>query len=249
MSQHDYSIANASGSAVRSDLNNALGAIATANSGATAPTTTYAYMLWADTANTKLKMRNGANSAWIEVGALDSANLGLMLASYFPNVNSNITASDEELNKLDGCNATTTELNLLSGKTSLVSLSDVYPVGSIYINATNNSNPSSYFGFGTWVAFGSGRVMVGLDSDDTDFDTVEETGGAKTHTLTTAEMPAHTHSVHGTNHHNTPSSTDYTATEYGTYYENHTNTGSTGGGGAHNNVQPYITVYMWKRTA
>jgi len=250
MSQHDYSIANASGSAVRSDLNNALGAIATANSGATAPTTTYAYMLWADTANTKLKMRNGANSAWIEVGTLDSANLGLMLASYFPNVNSNITASDEELNKLDGCNATTTELNLLSGQTSLVSISDVYPVGSIYINATSSSNPSSLLGFGTWVAFGSGRVMVGLDTGDSDFNAAEETGGSKTdsHALTVSEIPAHTHNGNNDNTFgaDNPGGDSRTLKQSGS-----DNTGSTGGGQAHSHdiVQPYIVVYMWKRTA
>ena len=115
MSQHDYSIANASGSAVRADLNNALGAIVTSNSGATKPSTTYAYQIWADTTTTKLKIRNGANNAWFEVGTLDTANLGLMLASFFPNVNSNITASDEELNKLDGAAVTTAELNRLSG--------------------------------------------------------------------------------------------------------------------------------------
>ena len=115
MSQHDYSIANASGSAVRSDLNNALGAIVTSNSGATEPSTTYAYQVWADTTTNKLKIRNGANNAWFEVGTLDTANLGLMLASFFPNVNSNITASDEELNKLDGAAVTTAELSRLSG--------------------------------------------------------------------------------------------------------------------------------------
>jgi len=118
MSQHDYSIANASGSAVRADLNNALGAIATSNSGATEPSTTYAYQVWADTTTNKLKIRNGANNAWFEVGTLDTANLGLMLASFFPNVNSNITASDEELNKLDGAAVTTAEINLLSGLSS-----------------------------------------------------------------------------------------------------------------------------------
>ena len=250
MSQHDYSIANASGSAVRADLNNALGAIATANSGATEPSTTYAYQLWADTANTKLKIRNGANNTWYEVGAVDSANLGLMLASYFPNVNANITASDEELNKLDGCNATTTELNLLSGQTSLVAIADVYPVGSIYINATNNSNPSSLLGFGTWTAFGSGRVMVGLDSGDTDFDAAEETGGSKTdsHALTTAEMPAHTHNslTDVTFGADNPSGDPRSLLQSGS-----DNTGSTGGGSAHTHdiVQPYIVVYMWKRTA
>jgi len=74
----DYTIDNATGAAVRTDLNNVFGAIATSNSGATEPTTTYAYMLWADTANTLLKIRNGANSAWITVGTLDATNLGLI---------------------------------------------------------------------------------------------------------------------------------------------------------------------------
>jgi len=249
MSQHDYSIANASGSAVRADLNNALGAIATSNSGATEPSTTYAYQVWADTTTNKLKIRNGANNAWFEVGTLDTANLGLMLASFFPNVNSNITASDEELNKLDGCNATTTELNLLSGQTSLVSISDVYPVGSIYINATSSSNPSSLLGFGTWVAFGSGRVMVGLDTGDSDFNAAEETGGSKTdsHALTVSEIPAHTHNYDKAN--SNAAFVDGTATRFqGT---TSTATSSTGGGQAHSHdiVQPYIVVYMWKRTA
>lgn len=118
MSQHDYVIDNASGAAVRADLNNALSAIVTSNSAATAPSTTYAYQVWADTTANKLKIRNGANNAWFEVGSLDTANLGLMLASYFPNVNANITASDEELNKLDGATVTTAELSLLSGLTA-----------------------------------------------------------------------------------------------------------------------------------
>jgi hypothetical protein len=89
-------------------------------------------------------------------------------------------------------------------------LSAVYPVGSIYINATSSSNPSSLLGFGTWTAFGAGRVMVGLDASDADFDTAEETGGAKTVTpsasisgtvggtsLTEAQMPKHFHRMVG----------------------------------------------------
>lgn len=71
-------------------------------------------------------------------------------------------------------------------------LSLVYPIGCLYQSVVSTS-PDTLFGFGTWSAFGAGRMLVGLDSGDTDFDTVEETGGAKTHTLTTAEMPAHTH--------------------------------------------------------
>jgi microcystin-dependent protein len=122
----------------------------------------------------------------------------------------------------------------------------LYPVGSIYSNAAVATNPGTLLGFGTWTAFGAGRVMVGLNADDEDFDTVEETGGAKTHTLTISEMPAHTHTY----------VEDYSTNAYG---PNSTgiikdgtrskNTGSTGGDTAHNNLQPYIVVYMWKRTA
>jgi len=77
MAQHDYVISNGTGSAVRSDLNNALAAIVSQNSGSTAPSPTYAYQLWADTSTNLLKLRNGANSAWITVGDLTAANLGL----------------------------------------------------------------------------------------------------------------------------------------------------------------------------
>lgn len=77
MAQHDYVIANGTGAAVRSDLNNALAAIATNNSGALEPTTMYAYQLWADTTTGLLKIRNAANNAWITVGTLASTNLGL----------------------------------------------------------------------------------------------------------------------------------------------------------------------------
>jgi hypothetical protein len=125
-----------------------------------------------------------------------------------------------------------------------VDLSTVYPVGSVYINASVATNPATLLGFGTWTAFAAGRVLVGLNSGDTDFDTAEETGGAKTHTLTVDEMPAHTHSVPNSGSQNnsfdsgTTVGNDVTGTS-----------GSTGGGQAHNNLQPYIVVYMWKRTA
>lgn len=67
----------------------------------------------------------------------------------------------------------------------------VYPVGSIYMSVTN-TNPSAYFG-GTWVVWGSGRVPVGVNASDTNFSTVEKTGGASTVTLTTTQMPSHSH--------------------------------------------------------
>jgi len=77
LAQHDYVIANQSGAAFRSDLNNALDAVVTNNSGSSQPSTTYAYQWWADTNTGLLKQRNAANSAWITIGTLASTNLGL----------------------------------------------------------------------------------------------------------------------------------------------------------------------------
>ena len=77
MATHDYVIANGTGAAVRSDLNDALAAIVSNNSSATAPATTYAYQWWPDTTTGLLKQRNSANSAWITIGTLASTNLGL----------------------------------------------------------------------------------------------------------------------------------------------------------------------------
>jgi len=74
---HDYIIANGTGAAVRSDLNDALSAIVSNNSSATAPATTYAYQWWADTTAGLLKIRNSANNAWVTVGTLASTNFGL----------------------------------------------------------------------------------------------------------------------------------------------------------------------------
>lgn len=257
MAQQDYTIDNATGAAVRADLNATLQAIVSANSGTAEPSTTFAYMIWADTTANKLKIRNGANNAWYDVGALDSANLGLMLASFFPNVNSNVTATDEELNKLDGLTATTTELNLLSGQTALSSVEDAYPIGSIYMNASNSANPASLLGFGTWTSFGAGRVLVGLDSTQSEFNTIGETGGNKTapHTLTTAEIPSHYHSMilgGGSSGPRDAIAVDAASGEGHSYDgTNGEATESTGGGGSHSHstLQPYITVYMWKRTA
>lgn len=82
MAQHDYNIANQSGQAFRADLNNALAAIVSGNSGASAPSTTFAYQYWVDTSSSPatLKQRNSANNAWITIGQLDTANLGLIPA-------------------------------------------------------------------------------------------------------------------------------------------------------------------------
>src|SRR3990167_4034975 len=193
----------------------------------------------------------------------------------------------------------------------------VYPVGSIYASIVS-TNPATLFGFGTWAAFAAGRVLVGLDATDPDFDTSEETGGAKTvaavgtnsvptftgsalgtHAHAYTDIVQHTHAVnitdgghnHTQNSHNhtqdahshtqasTTTATGSTSNRLGTNDTSSTavNTGNatatnqnttatnqnatatnqaatatnqnTGGDGAHNNVQPYVVVYLWKRTA
>jgi len=143
----------------------------------------------------------------------------------------------------------------------------LYPVGSIYINAGATTNPATLLGFGTWTAFGAGRVMVGLDGSDSLFDTLEETGGSKdaivvshTHTATsTVTDPGHLHSVTYGSASNT-SSVYPSKLSTGVFSDADTNTATTGitvattnastGSSATNaNLQPYITVAMWKRTA
>lgn len=134
-------------------------------------------------------------------------------------------------------------------------LSNVYPVGCVY-TTTVSTNPATLFGIGTWVAFGSGRVLVGLDAGQAEFDAVEKTGGAKTHTLTTAEMPSHTH-VQDAHSHSVATTTgaglgllaDGATSGAATTGDATATNQNTGGGGAHNNLQPYIVVYFWKRTA
>lgn len=81
MAQHDYVLANQSGLSFRQDLNNALAAIVSINSGAAEPSTTYAYQLWGDTTAGLLKQRNAANSAWVTIGTLAATNWGLAPAA------------------------------------------------------------------------------------------------------------------------------------------------------------------------
>jgi microcystin-dependent protein len=150
------------------------------------------------------------------------------------------------------------------------------PVGAIYMSASYN-NPSTIYPNTVWTEWGKGRVPVGVDAGQTEFNTVEKTGGEKAHTLTIAEMPSHTHIQNSHNHTQNPhghtTSLDneqvligveghwYGAGGYGnvrqlaigkTTAENTATTATnqnTGDDSAHNNLQPYITCYMWKRMA
>jgi hypothetical protein len=152
-------------------------------------------------------------------------------------------------------------------------LAAVYPIGSIYVNASSSSNPNTLLGFGTWEAFGAGRVMVGLNASDALFDTAEETGGSKdaivvshTHTYsgtTGDDSPDHTHLSNatglvnnninfvGTGGLNYRNAND-TQTGGASTRHQHSFSGTTasnGSSGTNANVQPFIVVRMWKRTA
>jgi len=144
-------------------------------------------------------------------------------------------------------------------------LAALHPVGSIYINATVSTNPGTLLGFGTWTAFGAGRVMVGFDSGNALFDTAEETGGSAdstlpthTHTATsTVTDPGHLHQINtttnlagGSDGPNIAGSGVLRSTNSAvTGITVATTNASAGTSGTNANYQPYITVYMWKRTA
>lgn len=135
-----------------------------------------------------------------------------------------------------------------------------YPIGTIYETTSSDldtvTKMNAHFG-GTWEVYGAGRVLV-AKSADTEFDSIGETGGAKTHTLSVDEMPSHNHSVSGTYTDN-PYYVKYQndTTYYGYYSDTNGGLGqylsvansvaSQGGGGAHNNLQPYIVVYRYRR--
>lgn len=141
----------------------------------------------------------------------------------------------------------------------------IYPVGSIYMSVKSTS-PATLFG-GTWVRWGNGRVPVGVDASQKEFNSVEKIGGEKTHRLTEDEMPAHQHFADNNDGEEkltgsignmgfSAGSDDGAGNCYGlnwAYRSSRTDTGiktaAAGGGDPHNNLQPYITCYMWKRTA
>lgn len=137
-------------------------------------------------------------------------------------------------------------------------LSVLYPVGTIYSNISVSTNPATLFGFGTWVAI-TGKVVVGLDSGDTAFDTAGETGGSKD-----AVVASHTHTVTDSGHTHSLSNTVATSTSgnsvsigTGRAIESVTATSSTTGisidsagvSATNANLQPYVVAYVWKRTA
>lgn len=130
-------------------------------------------------------------------------------------------------------------------------LDAVYPVGSIYMSV-KSTNPGTLFG-GTWVAIAQGRCLVGVNTSDNDFKTPEKTGGEKTHKLTIAEMPSHSHTIGTQNlwkQAPTYGNINPGATEGANQADIQPNqTNVRGNNEPHNNLQPYLCVYIFKRTA
>ena len=126
----------------------------------------------------------------------------------------------------------------------------VYPVGSIYISTSATFNPNRVWG-GTWEQTASGRCLIGAN----DTYPLGKMGGESEHTLTIEELPQHSHGIYGCD--SRDGSTTLTKSTFSykdqgqttTYISGILGTELTGSNNAHNNMQPYLAVYMWKRTA
>lgn len=122
----------------------------------------------------------------------------------------------------------------------------VYPVGAIYMS-TVETNPSTLFGFGTWERIQDTFLLAAGSTYN-----AGSTGGEATHTLTNSEIPSHNHAIF---YPNASAGNDYAPIGYpnvdskSTYWAVSSYTGDVGGGQAHNNMPPYLAVYVWKRTA
>lgn len=196
----------------------------------------------------------------------------------YENIEDNTPATANTLNERFGdivgvLNGGLDAANFKSGGIPVAAISSeiyakMWPIGSVYINATSDINPGSLLGFGTWTQFAAGQVPVGIDTTQTEFNAPEKTGGTKTVSLTGNQNGVHSHGVNDPGHNHTfprdvvvTSGSGNSRAVAGTGQQlawsqmggtNGNGTGisiqNSGAGEAHNNLQPYITVYMWKRT-
>jgi microcystin-dependent protein len=237
MSQHDFDLANQSAPEFRADANAAFQALASCSSGATAPATTYAYQLWADTANALLKQRNSANSAWVALFPL--AQVVMPAGSM---IDFGGTAAPSGWLLCDGSAVS---------RATYATLFDA--IGTTW-GAGDGSTTFNVPNLARRVTVGSGGASSGTLGN-----AVGNTGGAETHTLSTGEIPAHSHGVTDPGHTHTLTQSALVANTAGTAFDNAGTAGAgasvsansnttgisiqnAGGGGAHNNMQPSAVV-------
>lgn len=167
-------------------------------------------------------------------------------------------SADNEINQKLTQETTNIKSNLNKNTSDIASLNStigeywktIYPVGSIYISTSATFNPNTVWG-GKWEQTASGRCLIGAN----DTYPLGSIGGESTHTLTIEELPQHSHGIYGADSRsgdNTLQQPRFTYKDTGqttTYISGIMGTELTGGGNAHNNMQPYLSVYMWKRTS